>query len=308
MAPAHTICPFLGLREDASSSLAFPSDSNYCHRCQPKAAVIHSHQEEFCLNGKYHECPVFSREEIAPLPHDLRAHHEKKNAGKNPQIKIIIAAWSVVAIILILGWQVISKLGTAPAIQTPTVFQPATSDATDTPQPTITPLPFTPTKTPTPTLHLPFFGSITVTFTPSTTPSMTPTRYIRKHGMDVPIGTDRKFIIHRLELGDRLEPYAEKYNTSIEAIQALNYFLHLKNPIYRDALVIFPIGFTDVTKLHILTIYQIPESERGENYEYLVPKFKFDMDDFKYYNGINEPGERPLVGDYYLIPQRKITP
>jgi hypothetical protein len=308
------ICPFLGLRDDATSSLAFPSDSNYCYRSQPIAVVCFTHQEEACLGGKYHECPVFLREQAGSLPSHLRAHQKRKSAGKSKnsntrQRNIIAALAAIIVVFIIFAWEIYNHKSNLTKVSAPTISITAPSSATNTntPEPTITPSPLPPTETPTPTLHIPFFGSITVTPSLTSSPTTTPTKVERKHALDVAVGTDHKFIIHRIEAGDFLDPYAEKYNTSVDAIKSINYYLYLDNPVRNDTLVIFPIGIVDVSGLYVLGIYKIEEADRGSSFEYLARKLKFDLNDFKYYNGIVSY-ERPLVGEYYLIPQKRLIP
>ena len=164
------------------------------------------------------------------------------------------------------------------------------------------------TITGTPTLHIPLFASVTTTLSPTVTPSITPIPFTSKHRLNVPIGTDRKFIIRRVSFNENFDTYIQQYSTSFKAIQAVNYYLRINSGIARgDMLVIYPIGFTNVSGMHVLVVYQIQELERGENYEYIARKFKIDIADLKYYNGITDTGDRPLVGDYYLIP-RQIIP
>jgi hypothetical protein len=62
------ICPYLGLPDDAKTSLSFPSEGNFCHRADPSAAVNHDHQAGYCLTGKHTACPVFLARVAAPLP------------------------------------------------------------------------------------------------------------------------------------------------------------------------------------------------------------------------------------------------
>ncbi len=184
----------------------------------------------------------------------------------------------------------------------------ATFTRAATAQPTSTPT-VSPSASATPTLHLPFFGSPAPTEpTPTriTIPTITPLRLSRQLG--VPIGAEKQFIIQRVELGESLEPYAEQFNTTLEAIISLNYYLYLKSPVTRDVLIIFPLNFSDVSGMHVLEIYQIQEKDRGINYETLAALLKTDLNDFKYYNGILTPDERPLVGQYYLIPRERLIP
>lgn len=235
----------------------------------------------------------------------------------------IIATLVTLTVLLMLAWQFLPPATLQP-LKSPTAVYTKVVPPTETPKlpNTFTFTPRPPTATGTPTLHIPFFGSITVTSSPTLTPSITPTKFVSKHQLDVPIGTDRKFIIHRLEEGESLDPHVLEYNTSIEAVLAINYYLYLTNPVKRDVLIVFPLNFADVSGLHVLTIYQMPESIhgvnpnlkvlnfRGINYEDLVLYLRnhINLEDFKYYNGITEPGDRPLVGDYFLIPQKRLVP
>jgi hypothetical protein len=310
--PTSHFCPYIGLSDDADSSVAFPSNSNYCHRGQPAAGVRFNHQQEFCLGKKYIECPVFLREAAGPLPEHIRAHraHVKTPQG-NLRRNLLITVGALTAI-AILGWAFINQYS-PPAQGEPTsrqVIPPASNTPTFinllAPAMTLSPVP--PAITSTPTLHIPLFASVTATIQPTATPSITPIPFVSKHRLDVPIGTDRKFIIRRLAAGESLDTYIQQYSTSFKAVKALNYYLLLTSSVKRDVLVVFPIGFTNVSGMHVLNIYQIKESERGVNFEYVAHKLKVDINDFKYYNGITEAGDRPLVGDYYLVPLKRIIP
>ncbi|MDD2921894.1 MAG: hypothetical protein PHQ36_06360 [Anaerolineales bacterium] len=302
------ICPFLGLEDDADSSLAFPSDSNYCHRSAPISPVKTNYQREFCLSGKHRQCLVFSRRQIGPLPDHIRA--KKNRAGETRKIsqRNIIAVLIALIVIFMLEWQSLTQTKSQPpeTTATPTLYALPTKTPTQTLAPTLPPPTLAATSTP--TLHIPFFGSVTVTSSPTATPSLTPTVFISRHQIDVPIGTDKKFIIHRLAYKENLDPYVEKYNTSIEAVVAINYYLYLTNPVKRDVLIVFPIGFADVSGLPTLAIYQITEKERGINYEDLAWRLRIETSDLKYYNGVTDPNDRPLVGDYFLIPQKRLVP
>ncbi len=320
--PVNPICPFLGLESDADSSQAFASNLNYCHHTNPIGAVTIGHQTEFCLSRKHRECPVFLRKEAGSLPRHLRtASRTKKTRRISPGS--IIASIITLILIFMLGWQFFAQTKSSPVkTESPAYNAPSLSTETFTPIPSITtatPLP--PTAISTPTLHIPFFGSVTVTSSLTLTPSVTATQFVSRHQLDVEIGTDRKFIIHRLAKGESLDPHVLQYNTSIEAVKAINYDLYLTNPVRRDTLIVFPLNFTNVSGLHVLDVYQVLEvrynvnSElginfRGINYEDLVLYLRdhIDLGDFKYYNGITEPGDRPLIGDYFLIPQKRRVP
>lgn len=116
----------------------------------------------------------------------------------------------------------------------------------------------------------------------------------------MPIGNYYQFIIHKAKDGERLEAFAEKYNTTVEAILAINY--HLTNPVWEDMLFVVPIGFSQVAGLPVFVVYEIKPEERGISMDTLAKKLRVDVFDLKYYNGMTDPGQRPLVGDLILVP------
>lgn len=97
-----------------------------------------------------------------------------------------------------------------------------------------------------------------------------------------------------------MHQYAEKYQTSVEAIQAVNY--NLKTPLWVDALVIIPVGFTDVASLPSFEPYVVTET--GRTVESLARELGVDPRDLKYYNAIAD-GEALQVGDWLLIPRAR---
>lgn len=62
-------CPYLGLKEDPTTSLNFPSnEGNYCHHANPVAPVNAGHQRLYCLTGRHAECPIYKAAQPVPLP------------------------------------------------------------------------------------------------------------------------------------------------------------------------------------------------------------------------------------------------
>lgn len=70
--PGAQTCPYLGIPEDPQTCVSYPSHWNLCHRARPAALVKLSYQRDVCLGGAHVHCPVFQREEIKPLPLELR--------------------------------------------------------------------------------------------------------------------------------------------------------------------------------------------------------------------------------------------
>lgn len=143
--------------------------------------------------------------------------------------------------------------------------------------------------------------SVAATLIPTST--AIPTSIVYKRGLDIPIGDYYKFVIHKTKSGERLETYAEKYNTTVEAILAINY--KLTNPTWSSILFVIPVGFSNVEDLPIFVVYEVKPDDRGISTEGLANLLRVNPVDLKYYNGMSAAGERPLVGDLILVPWSK---
>ncbi|GAB4546402.1 MAG: hypothetical protein Fur002_21450 [Anaerolineales bacterium] len=302
MTPTN-VCPFLGLQDDPDSHQAYASEANYCYRGANPQPIRITHQGKYCLEAAHAHCAVF---------HNAAANTQRIYARVKPAKKRWVSQRNVIALaiallVIFLFEQILLRpAATPPAAVSATALQ-ETSTCTPTLAPSETPKPQA-SATPTPTLHLPIFGSVTARSSPTPTASATFAPYVSKHQLNIPIGTDKRFVIRRLETGERLDEYLLQYNTTFDAVKQINYDLYLQNPVIRDVLVVFPYNFFDVSGLNSLTVYQTQEPERGANYEYLALILHVDLETFQRYNGITSFMERPLVGEYYLVPQKRIIP
>lgn len=52
-------CPYLGLKEDSETALAYASPWNYCFRFDVPAQIALEHQDKYCLALTYVECPIY---------------------------------------------------------------------------------------------------------------------------------------------------------------------------------------------------------------------------------------------------------
>lgn len=87
-------CPFLGLRLDPETHFSSPSPGNYCQKVNPSEPIQISHQEIFCLGGKFEQCVVYRPDWKGALPITIRGDGQ---AGlKSSQNKAKIAASSVI--------------------------------------------------------------------------------------------------------------------------------------------------------------------------------------------------------------------
>ena len=279
-------CPSLGLMDDAETSLAFPSIWNNCYRSRPISSPKIKYQEEFCLCEHHRECPLFLSEQTVPLPGHIRAARSRVKGTKRTSLFMILI---VTGVLLALAWGLWSQglfslLGFGKATQTTVsvMVAPTISD----------------TSTPMATASL--YPTLTSTAAVQTN---TPAVPLSRHQLEMQIGTDHKFLIHSVLEGENLDQYAPKYKTSVESIVAVNH--KLTPPVWVGALVVIPVGFTDVSDLPSFETYKITEA--GMTVELLAQKFSIDPLDLKYYNAIAD-GESLLVGDWLLIPRKKTTP
>jgi hypothetical protein len=292
---ANRSCPSLGLVDDADTSSGFPSNWNYCHHSRPIQSPALKHQEEFCLGGKYGECPVFLSRQAAPLPKQVRGPGIR--IQRNSLRKKLVAGMAVLGVVLLAGWGIfaVSGIGKTPQVS----FATALSTATRKPLPTMTVSPVL-----TYTMTVP---ALPVSDTIADTPAYTPTRYRTAtpsgtpSQLDVLIGTDYKFVIHEVQTGEDLVSLAAEHNTSVEAIKAVNY--GLSTTAWVDTLLVIPVGFTDFSSLPSFVVYQVKPEEIGMSVESMAKRLRVKPLDLKYYNGWTSPGDRPLVGDLLLVPR-----
>jgi len=287
-------CPSLGLMDDPDTSLAFPSIWNNCYRSRPLAAPKLKHQEEFCLCQNYRQCPLFLSEKTAPLPEHLKSPRVRKGSPKRGSRNVLFFTPVLAGILFVLVWAGVKfylpKNDVMATVIASTSLPVESFQSTSLPSATSTPTLEVSTSTlpaPSPTLEAD---------TPTTIPQP-------RHQLEVPIGTDRKFIIHSVLVGENLDQYERKYNTSIDAIMAINY--ELKPPLWVGMLVVIPIGFVEVSELPAFETYMVEEDHMAV--EQIAEKFKIDVLDLKSYNLIVD-GEQLKAGDWLLIPHQRTTP
>ncbi|MEA3325750.1 MAG: LysM domain-containing protein [Chloroflexota bacterium] len=121
--------------------------------------------------------------------------------------------------------------------------------------------------------------------------------------LDIPIGSEYQFIIHRVKEGESLQIFADLYNTSVEAIRAVNY--DLIAPLWIDWLVIIPVNTTDVEDIPTFEPYQV-ESDQITISE-LSKQLSTQLEDLLLYNNLDS--EHVLYqGEWLLIPRERSEP
>ena len=67
--PKTEFCPYLGMEDDSSTPILFPSASNRCFRTEKGIQLEADYQSICCLTREYRQCPVFldaSRTDLLP--------------------------------------------------------------------------------------------------------------------------------------------------------------------------------------------------------------------------------------------------
>lgn len=299
---SHTnrTCSSLGLMDDVDTSLGFPSNWNYCHRSSPIAPPRFKHQEEFCLGGKHGQCPIFLNQLAVPLPKDLRIPRSLSEVTRKKFRRSLVIVLMFFLVILGVGWGMAPRglfpMAFGKITWTASPFSPLMVTTSTDVSPTTIIFPLIATMTSIPTSTSIPTDTVMLAVTPISTPS--------KNQLEVLIGTDYKFVIHKILVGETMNQFAAKYDTSVEAIVAINYTK--RNPGWSGTLLVIPVGFTDTTKLPSFVVYQVQEKDRGISVEKMAKYLRVTPLDLKYYNGWTNDGDRPLVGDFLLVPRSRI--
>lgn len=111
-------------------------------------------------------------------------------------------------------------------------------------------------------------------------------------------GLSRQFIICKVGEGDLLKKYAETFNTSVGAIIRVNYALSL--PLWSNALLVIPVGFTDVEQLPYFQPYRV--TAEVITIKDLALELDANLDELIKYNFLDEENEI-YSGKWLIIPR-----
>ncbi len=214
-------CPRLGLSDDADTAFGFPSKWNYCHSAKPIAAPKLAHQRKICLSSEHTLCPVLNSEERKSLPKNLcmpKRRTRKKNLWR----------WLVVGMIflfLIAGALIFSGFWSPDWMSDVFVLKAEPTliveiIETETPQADIqTSTPQARQENATPT-EVAFVGQCA-------------------YPLEIPFGENGQFLVHQVENGENMLMLADYYETTTEAINAVNYYL--PSPLWAEQIMIIPL-------------------------------------------------------------------
>ncbi len=294
---AQDVCPHLALKEDDGTVSSYPSQLNACYHVQPVNTPNLMHQQKFCLSKNFKECQIYQANAKVKMPKNLQLEGPSLWSDKKRVFGLI--GILVIIVMIILGiifkdfWlsEIANILGGKNAAlpdATPSViFQSPTSRFIKDATPTLSIAEMNPSETLTPELPTP-----TATFT-NTKPPL---------ALETPIGGSYKFIIHQVVEGESLPLYASWYQTSLEAIQAVNGGFEF--PIQIGDLVIIPVDLFDVSDLPAFEPYQV---EGDILVDELAIELNVSIDDLTLYNNIDR-GNLLQRGDWIIVPRDQIQP
>ena len=103
-----TRCSYLGLENDPTTALDFPSDGNFCHHALPAAPPNPAHQKAFCLSAQHVSCPVFLLAQKRPLPENTalienKPVQPKTSISQFPVVLFLLIVATLVSFIAIAG-------------------------------------------------------------------------------------------------------------------------------------------------------------------------------------------------------------
>jgi len=286
------ICPHLALKEDDGTVSSYPSQLNACYHVQPVNTPNLMYQQKFCLSKNFKECQIFKANAKVKMPKDLQIEGPSLWSDKKRVFRLIGILVIIVMILLgilfkdfwlsgianILGGNNVVLPDATPLV----IFQSPTSRFVKDATPTLSITEINPSETPAPEMLTP-----TATFT-NTKPPL---------ALETPIGGSYKFIIHQVVEGESLPLYASRYQTSLEAIQAVNGGFEF--PIQIGDFVIIPVDLIDVSDLPTFEPYQVKVDILVDE---LAIELNVSIDDLTLYNNI-DLGTLLQKGDWIIVPR-----
>lgn len=281
-------CPYLGLKDDPQTCMAYAAAANFCHRLQPPKPVSLVHQHQVCLTSQYASCKILQGGQDRFALTNLHSYFVDEISRKNKKTRWVSIILFFVIFLFLGIFSLINKkpFGTAQNI-------PLTSDI-------LTSMPFSsPTAMPASVVTASFGGGLTATpvvfASPLPVNSPTPTMI---HTLDMPIGDKYKFVIHKVRVGESLEYYARQYNTTTDAILRVNYRLQI--PLWVDTIIIIPLDMSDASGLPAFEAHLVVGEE--VTLKQIALQFGVSVDELVYYNAF-APEQVLPAGTWVLIPR-----
>lgn len=306
-ADADKRCPHLGLRDDPATAFGYPSKWNYCHGVKPIAPPSLAQQREVCLTTNHDICPVLAVGQKKSLPKGLR----RREVGAARKLIGLWIAGIVSLTFLILGGLIFSGYWVPSWVERTPVSAWISGVI---PQKTMTNTPTVVIETDTPTVAIetPTFTpeKSIVTETPSPSKediSATQTKMALASRCAYPLespfdSVNSQFLFHEVAAGENMTLLTERYETTRNAIEAVNYFL--PSPLWADHVIVIPLNTTNIDGLP--SFKPVLLDEEDISLEELAQNLLVSSAELIEFNQI-DPSCRSFHG-WILVPAEKLVP
>lgn len=296
--PVQTACPHIGLQQDPDSLVSYPTAANLCYRCRPQVTPSREHQSLYCLSSEYRACPIIQAgDKEITLPAELQWNQQRSG------VESLIGAqnWdsSVIGLLIVFALAIIVIMGIW-MFKLSSSFVASAGQAT-LPPPELNRAIYTPTspllsQTPSPGDATQNASPLVSSLTPAVSTEISPLVLIP---LDTPLGSARKFIIHRMLEGENLQLLARRNKTKQELILQTTY--NLSVPVWAGKLVVIPVNQSDLEGVPLFEPYEITQTEIST--AELAQLLGVDLPDLEFYNAC--VGCRFQKGSWILIPHSR---
>jgi len=282
-------CPYLGIAEDPQTCLSYPSAWNLCHHVRYPATVRLEYQRTTCLAPFHTTCPVYKRARGMLLPARLRGR--RAPSGSRGRLVWLVLLALAVGFGLWAAWGRLSGMAFPAAAEASLETTP--SDAPPVLNAALTNETLGGTEAPSAAIQVGM--SPTAPGVPKGDSPPGP-----KHcGLELGEGFDvggYEFVLHRVAYGENMNVLAADYETSLQAIQAANYFL--PSPLWADLVIVVPVGSSELSGLPFFEPYFVldPVASLDE----LAQQVASTPSELVKYNRLDEGC--PAYADWLLLP------
>jgi hypothetical protein len=108
----------------------------------------------------------------------------------------------------------------------------------------------------------------------------------------------RVLILHKVRRGESIEVLATNYETSLQAMQAVNYFL--PSPLWAELVIVIPVGSLEGDDTRILEPYQVLEP--GMSIAALAEQLSVSPEELTGVNALDV--DCPVISGWVLVPRQ----
>lgn len=281
--PDNHLCPHLGKSEDPDTAIRYPSEFNRCYAVEKAFQPVISHQDDYCLTCKYMSCPVLLHgssvpESLAVIRME-KAERRKTRRFSVPVLILVLLVISGLVFVLSGNGLSIAGLRLDSLVPAPTDTPAASGLPVSEAVPTIE---VEQTSTPTGL-------AVTATYTQ-------PVPVVRT--TEVPFGSNPALLIHVIGVGETFANIAQNFDTSLQAIRAVN-----TTPLDKfqvGSFIILPVGVEEISgQVPALGIYQLGMTDTAV--KALANELAMEVEILCRYNGL-KPDDVLKSGSLLVVP------